>query len=287
MLAVFRRELKSYFTTPIGYVFMGVFLLISGIFFSLMNLLQNDGNYVNVLNTIVFIFLFLVPILTMRTLSEEKKNKTEQLLLTSPISIWDIVFGKFLASATLFFITLVITLIYPLIIKFNGYIAPSEVLCTYIGFFLIGCSFIAVGTFISSLTENQISSAIGTFGALLILWIMEWITQNVQSGIKSGLIFALILTALIVIIINSTVKNPYFSGVAGIIGLLIVFTVYFTKKSFFEGFIANFLNWMSVLTRFDSFSGGVFDVSSVVYYLSFIFVFLLLTVKSIDKKRWS
>lgn len=287
MLAVFRRELKSYFTTPIGYIFMGVFLLISGIFFSLMNLLQNDGNYVNVLNTIVFIFLFLVPILTMRTLSEEKKNKTEQLLLTSPLSIWDIVVGKFLASSVLFLITLVITLIYPLIIKFNGYVAPTEVLCTYIGFFLIGCSFIAVGTFISSLTENQISSAIGTFGALLILWIMEWITQNVQSGIKSGLIFALILIAIIVIIINSTVKNPYFSGIAGVIGLLIVLSVYFIKKSFFEGFIANFLNWMSVLTRFDSFSGGVFDVSSVVYYLSFIFVFLLLTVKSIDKKRWS
>lgn len=287
MIAIFRRELKSYFTTPIGYVFMGVFLLMSGIFFSLMNLLQNDAEFTNVLNTIVFIFLFLVPILTMRTLSEEKKNKTEQLLLTSPLRVWDIVFGKFLASSVLFLITLLVTFIYPLIIKFNGYISPTEVLCTYIGFFLLGCSFISVGIFISSLTENQITSAIGTFGALLILWIMEWITQNIQSGVRSGIIFAVILVAIVVFIINLTVKNPYFSGIIGFIGLLIVLAIYFTKRSFFEGFIANFLNWFSVLIRFDSFSGGIFDVSSVVYYLSFIFVFLLLTVKSIDKKRWS
>lgn len=286
MLAVLRRELKSYFTTPIGYVFMGVFLLISGIFFSLMNLLQNDAEYTNVLNTIVFVFLFIVPILTMRILSEEKKNRTEQLLLTSPLSIWDIVLGKFLAAVTLFIITLIITLIYPLIIKFNGYISPTETLCTYIGFFLLGCSFISVGLFISSLTENQITAAIGTFGALLILWIMEWITQNIQSGARSGLIFIVFLIVLLSMIIDSVTKNIYFSSLLGMIGLIITFIAYFLKKSYFEGFIVKFLDWLSVLTRFDSFSGGVLDVSSVIYYLSFIFVFLLLTVKSIDKKRW-
>lgn len=135
--------------------------------------------------------------------------------------------GKFLAAVTLFIITLIITLIYPLIIKFNGYISPTETLCTYIGFFLLGCSFISVGLFISSLTENQITAAIGTFGALLILWIMEWITQNIQSGARSGLIFIVFLIVLLSMIIDSVTKNIYFSSLLGMIGLIITFIAYF------------------------------------------------------------
>lgn len=287
MLTIFKREMKSYFTTPIGYIFMGVFLLINGIFFSLINLLSNNGNYVDALNTTVFIFVFLVPILTMRTLSEEKKNKTDQLLLTSPISIWDIVCGKFMASIMLFLITLGITVLCPIIIKLNGYISPTEVLCTYIGFFLLGCSFISVGIFISSLSENQISSAVGTFGILLLLWIMQWITQSIHGNARSGFIFACILIALICLIIYYTVKNPYFTGIIGIIGFILILITYFVKRSFFEGFTVNFLKWFSVLTRYDSFSSGMLDIGSIVYYLSFMFVFLFLSVKVIEKRRWS
>ncbi len=162
MLAVFRRELRAYFASPIGFTFVGFFILLAGVFFAISNLLSGNPNYTGVLGSITFIFLFVVPILTMRLISEETRQKTDQLLITSPLSITGIVLGKYLAAVGVFFITLVITVIYPVIMSFFALagLAWWEILGSYIGFFLLGSSFISVGLFFSSMTDNQLIAAV-------------------------------------------------------------------------------------------------------------------------------
>lgn len=287
MLAVFNKELKSYFTSAAGYIFMGIFLLISGIFFVLVNLVQGNSEYNLVLEDITFIFLLLVPILTMKILSEEKKNKTDQLLLTSQVSVWDIVMGKFLAACTLFLVTLCITGIYPLILKIYGTIAGGEILCSYIGFFLMGCAFISIGVFVSSLTENQMISAALSFCILLMLWISDWIKQSISSTLRSGLIFSIIIAALITLAVYYAVKNIYVTFFTGAAGALIIGIIYFTNKNLYEGFIVKFLGWLSLLSRYDEFVNGILSFNSAIYYVSFAFVFLFLTTRMIEKRRWS
>lgn len=287
MLTIFNKELKSYFTSAIGYVFMGIFLFLSGIFFVLTNLVQGNSEYNLVLEDITFTFLLLVPILTMRTLSEERKNKTDQLLLTSAISVWDIVMGKFLSACTLFLITLCVTTIYPIILKIYGTIAVGEILCGYIGFFLMGCALISIGIFISSLTENQVVSAALSFGVLLALWISDWIKQSFSNTLRSGLIFSIVIAALITLAIYYAVKNIYVTFLTGAAGAFIIGIVYFTNKSLYEGFIQNFFGWFSLLSRYDMFANGILSLNSIIYYLSFAFIFLFLTVRMIEKRRWS
>ena len=138
MLAIINKELRSYFASATGYIFMSFFLLISGIFFSITNLLGQNPLYNNVLSSITFIFLFVVPMLTMRLISEETRQKTDQLLLTSPLKVSDIVLGKYFAALLLFLLTLLITVLYPIIFKFYGNVAVGEVLGGYIGFFYLG-----------------------------------------------------------------------------------------------------------------------------------------------------
>lgn len=287
MLAIFNKEIKSYFASATAYIFMGIFLLISGIFFALQNVLQSNPYYNSVLGSMNFVFLLIVPILTMKIISEETKTKTDQLLLTSPQSVGGIVLGKYFAAVALFLITLLITVLYPLILSLYGKIGGLEILSAYVGFFLMGCCFIAVGVFISSLTDNQVAAAVGTFGALLFLWILDWIQQGLPSSRNSGIIFAIILVLIIASLIYFSTKNIYVGGATVIIGAAIVAVVYLMKKEVYEGFIAKFFGWFSLLQRNDMFNMGVLNLSSIVYYISFAFVFVFLTIRMIEKRRWS
>lgn len=289
MQAIFNRELKAYFTSAVGYIFMAVFLVISGIFFVLSDILvsQPTPYYSPVLSNITFVFLILVPIITMRTLSEEAHQKTDQLLLTSPVSLPEIVLGKYLAAVTLFFITLLITCLYPLMLSIFGSISVWEIIGGYIGFALFGSSLIAIGIFISSLTESQVASAVGTFGVLLFIWVIDWIQQGLPSTMSSGIIFAALLAAALTAIVYFSTKNIYTSSGVAILGAAAIITVYITKKSLFEGFISKFFGWFSLLQRYDEFSMGMLNVSSIVYYISFSAAFIFLAIRMIDKRRWS
>lgn len=188
MKAIFMRELRAYFHTPIGYVFIGMFLLVSGYFFAISNLLPKSPELGTVLSNMMMMFIFLIPVLTMRLLSEERNSRTDQLLMTAPISVRDIVLGKFFAAAALYAITLLATLIYLFVIGVHGQPAYAKIFCNYLGFLLLGCSFISVGLFISSLTQNQSSAAIATFAAVLFLYVLDWSRGVVSAGIITKLI---------------------------------------------------------------------------------------------------
>ncbi len=287
MLAILKRELKTYFLTPVGYIFMGFFLLISGFFFAFGNLFQGSPNYNSMLATITFVFMILVPILTMRLLAEETRQKTDQLLLTSPLRVTHIVLGKYLAAVAVFLLTVAVTFIYPIILSFFGSIAIAEIISGYIGFLLLGASFIAVGLFVSSLTENQVVAAVVTFSLLLLFWIMDGLHQFLPNTTISGMVFiSLLLFGLVFIIYRST-KNLFTTILTGSIGVIAIVIGYFSNKLLYDGLILKFIDRLSLLKRFEPFTSGNLSLGPIVFFLSFITFFIFLTIQMIEKRRWN
>lgn len=287
MIAVLKRELKTYFLTPTGYIFMGFFLLISGFFFAIGNLFSASPNYNSMLSTINFVFMILVPILTMRLLAEESRQKTDQLLLTSPLSVTEIVLGKYLAAVTVFLLTVAVTCIYPIILSFFGSIAVSEIIGGYLGFILLGSSFIAVGLFISSLTENQVVAAVVTFSALLLFWIIDVLQQVLPNDTTSGIIFSGLIVAGLVFLIYRSVKNYFLTVITALIGIGGITAGYLINKGIYDGIILRFIDWISLLKRFEPFWRGNLSLSPIVFFLSFITLFIFLTIQMIEKRRWN
>ncbi len=233
MAAIFWKEVKSYFYSPIAYVLIGLFIVLTSIFFTFGNLLSMSGNFNGVLGNAIVFLVFIIPILTMKIMAEDRKNGTEVLLLTSPASLTSIVVGKFLASYFVYLVLTVITFIYPIVlVAFGGQFTPSMV-GGYIGFLLLGAAFISVGVFASALTESQVIAAIIGIVSLFIMYIAGSIS----------------------------------SSIGGVVGKI--------------------LDWFSLLNRYDDFSRGILGLGPVVYYLSFVAVFLFLTVRIIEKRRWS
>ncbi|MDR3138560.1 MAG: ABC transporter permease subunit [Treponema sp.] len=287
MTAILKRELKSYFLTPLGYIYMGFFLLLTGVFFTFMNLLSQSPQYTGFLGNVLFIYLFAIPILTMRLFSEERRQKTDQLLLTSPVSISGIVLGKFFAALALYLLTLVITVFYALVIAAFGELAVWETVGSYIGFIFLGASYIAVGIFVSAGTENQFTAALISFFSLLLIWIIDPIINIVPSDMMSGLIFAALIALLAGLFLYLNMRNLYLGiGVALAGGLLIVL-LYFFKRDVFSGLIRNTLSWFSLNRRYTNFSLGMLKLEALFYYTSFSGLFLFLTVRLIEKRRWN
>ena len=182
MKAIYKRELNSYFHTMIGYVFIAFLVAYAGVYFMAYNLNYGYPYFSYVLTGILFVLLIAVPVLTMRSFAEDRKNKTDQLLLTSPVSLSKVVLGKYLAMVTILMVPCVIYLIFPLIIKSQG---TAYILTDYLSilmFFLMGCVYISIGMFISSLTESTIIAAIGTMGVLMALYLWNGILDFIPSG---------------------------------------------------------------------------------------------------------
>lgn len=287
MAAIFKREMKMYFSSMIGYVFTAFFVLVTAIYFSLQNILSLSPQFENVFNSVIMMFLILAPILTMRLLSEETKQKTDQLLLTSPVSVVGVVLGKFFAAVTVFIIALVITMLFPLILSFYGSIAVAQIIGSYIGFFLLGSSFIAVGLWISSITDNQIVSAVATFAAVFLLLMVETIVSSASGNLTFSFIFALIIALLIATYFYSNTKNWSVGVIVFIVEAAVLAILYLKKPGVFYGLAGNFASMFAVLTRYNNFAMGILDLGSVVYFISFIGVFLYFTVRVIEKRRWS
>jgi len=175
MLSIYKREMLAYFTSPLVYVYMGAYLVIMGLFFTLDNLFTASSITTNFFSDILFFSMILLPMLTMRLLSDERRNKTDQLLITAPRSIWDIVLGKYFAACTVFLLSLLITGIYMAIIGVYGILAIPSTLTNYLGLFLLGCGVISIGVLISAMTESQIIACIATVGATLLLQFMQYL----------------------------------------------------------------------------------------------------------------
>ena len=287
MFAIYKRELKAYFLTTIGYLYMGLFLLLSGIFYTFNNLFAQSSQYTGFLGSILLIYLFAVPLLTMRLFSEEKRQKTDQLLLTSPVSITGIVCGKFLAALTVYCGTLLVTVAYAVVIAVYGDLLAWETLGSYIGFIFLGACYISVGIFVSAGTENQLTAALITFFALMLIWILDPLAQAVPSDTKAGIISAAVIAVAVVIFLFFNTRNWIIVLGAALLGALAIGAFYLFKKDVFFGFIQKFLGWFSLNRRYQSFSMGLLKIDSLLYYASFSGLFLFLTVRLIEKRRWN
>ena len=287
MKAIYKREIKMYFNSMIGYVFIAFFVLITAIYFSIQNIVVLSPDFQNILSNVIMMFLILGPMLTMRLLSEEKNKKTDQLLLTAPVSIPSIVLGKYFAAVTVFLISLLITGIFPVILAFFGTVAVAQIIGTYIGFFLLGSAFIAVGLWVSSITDNQIVSAVATFAAIFLLLMVQTIVKAASGSQVFSLMFAGIIALIIAFYFYYNTKNSEISITLFIIEMAVLLILYFVKRSIFTGLAGKFAMMFAVLTRFQNFAMGLLDVSSIVYFISFIAVFLYFTIRVIEKRRWS
>ena len=287
MLAIYKKELKSYLTSMQGYVFMAFIMLVLGIYFTAYNLNYASPDFGTTLNSVTFVFLIITPILTMRILAEEKRNKTDQLLFTSPVPIWKIVFGKYLGMVTIYLIPVVITLFYPLILAKYGTVYYPMTLTAIVGFFFLGCANIAVGLFLSSITESQVIAAVLTFVVLFCSFVMNGIESFFsQTAMASMLAFA-VLAVLIAMVVYQMTKDNILTGITGVVLLGAVVIIYIVKSSLYEGAIQKLLDLLAIANHFDNFVGGILDFSGIVYMLSVICIFIFLTVQSIQKRRWS
>lgn len=287
MLAIYKKEIRSYFNSMIGYVFMAFFLVVIGIYFFVQNLFYGYANFEYTLSSITFIFVLLTPLLTMRLMAEENKQKTDQLLFTSPVTATSIVVGKLLAVFTLFALVMLITCLYPLILSKYGTVPFAPAYAAIFAFTMLGAAYLSIGLFISSLTESQVVAAVISFVVFLFTMLMEGIAGIAPSDNKSAFGIFTVILLIICFLLYKMMKNLTIAVVVGILGEAGLVLAYLFKPTVFDGSVANVFGWLSVVTRFDNFYYGVFDVSGIVYYLSITFLFVFLTVQVIKKKRWS
>lgn len=287
MGAIFRKEMRTYFTTISGYGFLGFFALITGYFFVGQNIVGASANYNDTLTGSMIMFLILVPVITMRLFAEESRQKTDQLLYSVPVKVTSIVVGKFLAAICLYLIALVITLVFPVVLSNFGNVDWGMTSAGYIGYFLMGMSLISVGIFISVLTDNQIVAAVSTFAIVFVLFMMDNITSSLPATIFSSLVFVGIAVIVLSVIVYSSTKSFIPTAIFALVGFVIMTGIYVAKPILYDGVMAKVLSWFSVLGRFENFYLGIISIADVVYYITFSVAFLYLTVNTIEKRRWS
>lgn len=234
MFAIFKRELKAYFTSPLGYVFLAIFYAFSGLFFYIFSLSVGSTDISSVFLMMFIVLMVFVPLLTMRLLSEDKKQKTDQLILTAPVSLLSIVMGKFLAAYAIFAIGVAVMPVYGFVMSTFATVSWLPIWGNTVGLLLLGGIFVSIGLFISSLTENQMIVAIGGFFINLMILLM--------NTLKSAL--------------------P-------------------------NGFLQDVLSSISVYSRYSEITNGIFSLSSLIFFVSVIFIFLFLTVRVLEKRRWA
>ena len=234
MSAIYKRDLRAYFTSPVGYVFIASFLFVMNLVFFLMNMLTGENRLTTCYTIMLYAMMVLVPILTMRTFSEDYKQKTDQLLLTAPVRPSGIVMGKFLAAYTVFVITLALMLVQVIIIAAMSTPNAAIIIGNYIALLSAAAVYISIGCFVSSLTENQLVANIATLAINVTLFLLDFAYDLVNLS-----------------------------------------------------WIKQILYWISIYRRFNTFYVGVFSVADFVFYLCVSAVFLFLTVRVLEKKRWS
>ena len=288
MLAIYKRELRSYFQSMIGCVFVAFLVLFTGIYFTAYNLTAGYPYFSYTLSGSLIVFIVGIPLITMRSFSEERKNKTDQLLLTAPVSLTKVVLGKYFAMATVVAVPNVIFCLFPLIIKMNG-TAYLKVDYISIGvFFLLGCVYLAIGMFLSTLTESQIIAFVSTFGVLLLLYLWNGIVSFLPSSASGCMAGLLLILSVIILYIWQMTLNWVLSAILEAVCVIGCVTAYFVKPGLFENLLSDLLGKLAFADVFTGITQNhIVDLSGIVLYLSVITVFIFLTVQTIQKRRWS
>lgn len=287
MIAVLKHELRLYFQSLTAYVF-GAFLLVTvGIGAMLYNLQAAVSNFEFVLSFSGMIFVVIVPILTMRVLAEERKQKTDQLLYSLPLSTTQVVMGKYLSLLLVYMIPLCIISVYPLIFSQYGDVYLLTSYGSLFAFFLMGGALLAVGMFLSSLTDNQGFAAGIGIAAIALNYFSVSLAEYVSATAMGSAIALMVISALLGWLIRNLTRNENIGYGIGLALMAITTAFYVIDDTKFEGLLPDIMRQLSLFDRLETFVNGVFDLTAVVYFLSVAVFFLFLTVQSLEKRRYN
>ena len=287
MTAVLKHELSLFYHNMTGYVFGAFLLLFTGIGAMLYNINSSVANFEYVLEFISIIFVVIVPILTMRIIADERRQKTDQLLYSLPITSTEIVIGKFLSLLVVYVIPLVFIASYPLIFARYGDVYLPTSYGSLVAFFFLGAAFISMGMYISSLTESQGIAAGICIAVMLFNYFCSSLSDYVSSSAVSSVVALVILCIALLFIVRFMTKSTVAGIIVFVIGIVAVAVFYFTSSTTLDNLLPNIMKNLSLYERFSVFVNGVFDITGIVYYLSITIFFLFLCVQSLEKRRYN
>ncbi len=287
MGAIFRHELRNYFHSLTAYVFGTFLLAVVGLGSVLYNLQAAVSNFEFVLSFASIIFVVIVPILTMRTLAEERRQRTDQLLYSLPITTTQVVLGKYLALLVVYLIPLAVISLYPLLFSQFGDVYLPTSYGSLFAFFLMGAALLAVGMFLSSLTDNQgFAAGIGV-AAILLNYYSVSLAEYTSSTAMGSLIALYVIALLLGVVIHNLTRNENLAYGVTLVLITALSVAYFVNSSAFEGLLPDIMTKLSLFRQFNSFVNGAFDLTAIVYYVSVMGFFLFLSVQSMEKRRYN
>ena len=287
MKAVFRHELSSYFRTMTGYLFIGFLLLFVGVYSYVYNIQNSLANFEYVLSGMSFVFLLIIPVLTMGVIADERRRNTDQLLYSLPLSMTEVVLGKYFAMLVVLLIPTAIICIYPLVLNLFGNVYLLKTFGAIIGFFFLGAALIAVGMFVSSLTESPAVAAGICFLLLLLNYFMSSLSGYLPATATPSLITMTALVLIAALIIWMMTRSVGAAGIFAAASVSILVILYLVNATWFAGLFPKIMSGLSLFERFNSFVDGVFDVKALIFYMTVCVLFVFLSIQSMDKRRWS
>jgi ABC-2 type transport system permease protein len=261
--------------------------LFSGIFSTIQNFIYQRSNYEYIFVDLIIVLMLIVPILTMRSIAEDKRTKTDMLLYSLPLSATEVVLGKYFAMLGVWGVTCLGMGLTPIVIGMFGEVNFASAYGALLGFFLLGGALIAVCTFVSSLTENQLIAAIGGIASSLGLYLLGSLVGMLPASAIASLVCFIAVAAALTAIVYYLTRNYIITGAVGVLTIAPIIIVYLVNSAIFESAFPKTVEYLALFDRYNNFLGGIFDVGAVVYYISFAVFFIFLTVQSFDKRRWS
>lgn len=290
MLAMYKKELACYLRNVSGFVYAAFTLLVIGIYTFAISLSSASSHFEYVYYNCSFIFLIAVPILTMRAIAEERRQKTDQLLYSLPVSTTQIVLGKYFAMLTVFAVPVFVTCLYPLFLRAfdpSGLLSYSAIYTAVLAFLFLGAALLAIGMFMSSLTENQIISAILSFAVMLICYLMSQLKDMMPATSGAAMIGLAVIILLLAVLVWFLTRNITAAWLLCLILEVPIIVIMLVKHELLEGLLPKVFGTLSVFERFYVFANGIFDFKALIYFASIAFLFVFFTVQSMEKRRWS
>ena len=287
MKAVFKHELRTYFHSLTAYIFGAFLLAFVGIGAMMYNIQAAVSNFEYVLSFGCLVFVVIVPILTMRVIAEERKQKTDQLLYSLPITTTQVILGKYLALLVVYLVPLAVISLYPLIFAQFGEVYLLTSYSSILAFFIMGAALMAVGLFISSLTDNQGFAAGIGIAVILLNYYSVSLSEYVSSTAFGSLVALCVIFLILGAVIHHLTKNETLGYGVSFVAIAASLGLYFLDETKFEGLLPDIMTKLSLFERFYAFVNGVFDLTAVVYYGTVIIFFLFLSVQSLEKRRYN
>lgn len=287
MIAVWKHELSNHFHSLTTYIFSAFLLTFVGLGAMLYNIQSAVANFEYVLSFVCLGFTVIIPILTMKVIAEERKQKTDQLLYSLPLTTSQIIIGKYLALLVVYLVPLVVISFYPLIFAQFGDVYLPTSYGSMFAFFMMGAALIAIGTFISSLTDNLGFAAGIAVPVILLNYYSVTLAEYVSSTAFGSAVALIVVTVILGFVIRYLTGNEKLAlGIGAVLSIVIV-VLFFIDSTIFEGLLPNIMTKLSLFERFYKFVNGVFDLTGIVYYVTVIVFFLFLSVQSLEKRRYN